>query len=280
MSFNFSTLEPHIRTILSAPGTDLATISAKRVRHQLLELDSTLTADFLKENKSDVDVVIASVFEKVSELNGVGGRQYEAKTASRKRKQEEGDAQVGLEEYEDKGIDDEEIIPPPKKAKKTTKTELSDAELARKLSSEINSRSRRTTGGSRVVSNVNLKKSARAKKSAEIIYSDDDADTDEARKLKFKSKRKSTGGGTAKGGFAKEYTLSEPLATLLKIDKLSRPQVVKQLWDYIKSNELQNPKNRREIVCDESLRAVFGVDKIDMFRMNKVLGQHLHESEG
>jgi upstream activation factor subunit UAF30 len=66
---------------------------------------------------------------------------------------------------------------------------------------------------------------------------------------------------------------SAPLATLLNVDKMSRPQVVKHLWVYIKGNELQNPKNRREIMCDPSLKAVFGVEKIDMFRMNKVLGQ-------
>jgi upstream activation factor subunit UAF30 len=52
---------------------------------------------------------------------------------------------------------------------------------------------------------------------------------------------------------------------------------VKQLWVYIKGNELQNPVNKREIVCDEKLRAVFGSEKIDMFKMNKVLGDHLHE---
>jgi chromatin remodeling complex protein RSC6 len=67
--------------------------------------------------------------------------------------------------------------------------------------------------------------------------------------------------------------ISDPLAAVLQYDKLSRPQVVKQLWVYIKGNELQNPGNRREILCDAGLRAVFGVDKIDMFKMNKVLGQ-------
>ena len=49
--------------------------------------------------------------------------------------------------------------------------------------------------------------------------------------------------------------------------------MVKQLWDYIKENGLQNPSNKREIVCDTGFRAIFGVDKIDMFKMNKVLGQ-------
>jgi len=59
----------------------------------------------------------------------------------------------------------------------------------------------------------------------------------------------------------------------LQVDKLSRPQVVKHLWVYIKDRELQNPDNRREILCDPRLKAVFGVEKINMFRMNKVLGQ-------
>ena len=56
---------------------------------------------------------------------------------------------------------------------------------------------------------------------------------------------------------------------------MSRPQVVKKLWEYIRRHELQNPLNRKEIICDDALRAVFAVDKIDMFRMNKVLGQYV-----
>jgi upstream activation factor subunit UAF30 len=50
---------------------------------------------------------------------------------------------------------------------------------------------------------------------------------------------------------------------------------VKGLWDHIKGNELQNPTNKREIICDASMKAIFNVDKIDMFQMNKVLGQYV-----
>jgi len=106
------------------------------------------------------------------------------------------------------------------------------------------------------------------KKSAEIVDSMED-DEDGGGKPKKRS--------AAKGGFAKEYTLSAPLSAVLALERLSRPQVVKKLWEYIRHNELQNPSNKKEIICDDALRAVFAVDKIDMFRMNKVLGQHLHE---
>jgi SWIB/MDM2 domain len=45
--------------------------------------------------------------------------------------------------------------------------------------------------------------------------------------------------------------------------------VVSKVWDYIKKNNLQNPSNKREIVADDKLRAVFGKDSVTMFEMNK-----------
>jgi len=52
---------------------------------------------------------------------------------------------------------------------------------------------------------------------------------------------------------------------------------VKGIWDHIKRNNLQNPDNKREIICDERLKAVLGVSKIDMFAMNKLIGQFVFE---
>ncbi|MET4702189.1 upstream activation factor subunit UAF30 [Constrictibacter sp. MBR-5] len=68
---------------------------------------------------------------------------------------------------------------------------------------------------------------------------------------------------------------SKELAAVVGSDPLPRPQVVKKLWEYIKKNDLQNPENRREIMNDEKLRAVFGKDKVTMFEMNKHVAQHL-----
>jgi len=280
MAFDFGSLEPRIHQILSAPGTDLATISAKRVRRQLLENDPYLTAEFLREHKEEVDAIIATVFERVSGGQGAEATSdaleppvEEKKPKSRKRKQED-DVEAPDEDEEDAAV---KQSPPQKKSKKASKNgrELSDAELARKLSSEINGRSTRTGAKARGSSSAG-KKGARAKKSAATVDSDDDSDDGTRKRTRKKSATSGTG---AKGGFGKEFALSEPLAALIQVEKLSRPQVVKQLWVYIKGNELQNPQNRREILCDGNMRAIFGVDKIDMFKMNKVLGQHLHEIE-
>jgi upstream activation factor subunit UAF30 len=68
---------------------------------------------------------------------------------------------------------------------------------------------------------------------------------------------------------------SKELAAVVGSKPLPRPEVVSKVWDYIKTNQLQDPQNKREIVADEKLRAVFGKERVTMFEMNKHLAQHL-----
>jgi chromatin remodeling complex protein RSC6 len=77
-------------------------------------------------------------------------------------------------------------------------------------------------------------------------------------------------------GFNKPLTPSPALAAVVGAGQLTRADVVKKVWDYIKSKNLQNPQNKREIVADDKLKAVFGgKDKVSMFEMNKHLSGHL-----
>lgn len=57
--------------------------------------------------------------------------------------------------------------------------------------------------------------------------------------------------------FFQEQHLSNELADVLGVEKCSRPQVVKLLWAYIKDNNLQNPDDKRQIICDTKLQALF-----------------------
>ena len=68
---------------------------------------------------------------------------------------------------------------------------------------------------------------------------------------------------------------SEALAAVVGPEPLPRGEVVRKVWDYIKSHNLQNPENRREILANGKLRKVFGKDKVTMFEMNKHLARHL-----
>jgi chromatin remodeling complex protein RSC6 len=69
---------------------------------------------------------------------------------------------------------------------------------------------------------------------------------------------------------------SHELAAVVGSAPLPRTEVVSKVWDYIKSNNLQNPENKREILADAKLQAVFGgKSKVSMFEMNKHFAQHL-----
>jgi upstream activation factor subunit UAF30 len=72
---------------------------------------------------------------------------------------------------------------------------------------------------------------------------------------------------------------SKELAAVVGTGPLARGEVVSKVWDYIKKHELQNPENRREILADAKLEAVFGKKKVTMFEMNKYLAQHLSSPE-
>jgi chromatin remodeling complex protein RSC6 len=58
-------------------------------------------------------------------------------------------------------------------------------------------------------------------------------------------------------------------------EPLSRAEAVKQLWDYFKEHDLQDPKNRREIPADAKLRPLFGKEKISMFEVGKIVNSNL-----
>jgi chromatin remodeling complex protein RSC6 len=69
---------------------------------------------------------------------------------------------------------------------------------------------------------------------------------------------------------------SPALAGVIGSDALSRGDAVSKIWAYIKKHDLQNPANKREILADDKLKAVFdGKDKVSMFEMNKHLAKHL-----
>ena len=65
------------------------------------------------------------------------------------------------------------------------------------------------------------------------------------------------------------------LAAIVGAEPLPRTEVTKRLWDYIKAHNLQNPANKRNILCDDKLKAVMGKDEVTMFEMTSLVGKHL-----
>lgn len=76
--------------------------------------------------------------------------------------------------------------------------------------------------------------------------------------------------------FMKALTPSAALAAVVGASPLPRTEVVKKLWAYIKKNNLQDSKNRRNINADAKLKEVFGgKTTVSMFDMTKLVSKHL-----
>lgn len=70
-----------------------------------------------------------------------------------------------------------------------------------------------------------------------------------------------------------------PYSQALTLPQLSRPQTVKKIWEYIRAHDLQVPEDKRQIRCDDMMRAVFKQDSVHMFSMNKLLSKQLYPVE-
>ena len=80
----------------------------------------------------------------------------------------------------------------------------------------------------------------------------------------------------ANSAFMKPMKISADLAAVVGAGPMPRSEVVKKIWVYIKDKNLQNPKNKRNIVADENLKKVFGGKaEVSMFEMTKLVSKHL-----
>jgi chromatin remodeling complex protein RSC6 len=68
---------------------------------------------------------------------------------------------------------------------------------------------------------------------------------------------------------------SPALAAIVGSEPLPRTEAIKKLWEYIKERNLQNPANKRNILCDEPLKAVMLKDEVTMFEMTGLVSRHL-----
>ena len=76
--------------------------------------------------------------------------------------------------------------------------------------------------------------------------------------------------------FMKPMQPSASLGAVVGNNPMPRTEITKKLWHYIKRNNLQDPKERRMIVADEKMKAVFGgKGRVSMFEMTKLVNKHL-----
>ncbi|MBM3159270.1 MAG: SWIB/MDM2 domain-containing protein [Bacteroidota bacterium] len=97
-----------------------------------------------------------------------------------------------------------------------------------------------------------------------------------AKKAAKKKPAKKKSARKPNAAFMKPMTPSAALAAVVGSKALARTEAVKKIWGYIKSNKLQDNKNRRMVNADATLKAVFGgKGQVSMFEIAKYLGKNL-----
>ncbi|EME32645.1 Upstream activation factor subunit spp27 [Galdieria sulphuraria] len=103
-------------------------------------------------------------------------------------------------------------------------------------------------------------------------------------KRKQQSKVQSLNKGTTSHrgeSLQKPLKLSNLLSQICGAEYLSRSQVVKKVWEYIKLHNLQKASDKRNISCDALLKQLFdGKEEINSFHISKYLSPHLQKLNG
>ena len=93
------------------------------------------------------------------------------------------------------------------------------------------------------------------------------------------AKKAASKGGAGNSAFMAPVIPDAALAAVVGKDPLPRTEITKRVWDYIRSNNLQDAKDKRTIKADAKLKAVFdGKDSVSMFEMTKLVNSHVKKA--
>jgi chromatin remodeling complex protein RSC6 len=81
-------------------------------------------------------------------------------------------------------------------------------------------------------------------------------------------------GSGAKKASAK-VTPDAALGAVVGTGPMTRADITKRLWLYIRENNLQDDNNRRMINADARLRPIFQADQVSMFEMTRLVSGHV-----
>jgi upstream activation factor subunit UAF30 len=123
------------------------------------------------------------------------------------------------------------------------------------------------------------------KKTAELAVSEIKSLKKQAKKIKVNKQKKEFKGERKPHGFAVPSTVSDEICVFMGVapgTNISRTDVTKRLTEYIKEKNLQNPKNRRQIIPDETFLNILGKEAKDEFlthfTIQKYLNHHFTKS--
>ena len=158
--------------------------------------------------------------------------------------------------------------------KKVTRKKAAKKKVTRKKAKKKATRKKvtRKKAAKKKATRKKAKKKATRKKAAKKVTKKKATKKKATRK---KAKKKAKKKRKVNPAFARPLKPSAVLADVIGSKAIPRSQVIKRIWDYIKKHQLQNPKNRRNILADAKLRQVFGKGEVTMFELTKIVNKHL-----
>ncbi|KAJ9477327.1 Upstream activation factor subunit UAF30 [Pseudozyma hubeiensis] len=245
-------LRPAIIQILN--NADLSSISAKKVRAQLAQLPPHALPPSLdlSASKKQVDEVIRDCFDHISKGMPAPPQAQHSYNGASPAPPSGGLALPGMG-----GVRGGHTTAPTSTSSTTSKPAPPKPAAAKSAPS--------SNGSTKPKAEPKPKKKATKKRAVA-----DDDDDDEPRKKRVVNPN---------NPFNRPLILSPKLADVCGGDEMPRHAVVKQLWVYIKSNNLQNESNKRQILCDAKLTSIFGKESVDSFEMAKLIGSHLTKKD-
>ncbi|KAM0863996.1 hypothetical protein ACQ4PT_044221 [Festuca glaucescens] len=76
-------------------------------------------------------------------------------------------------------------------------------------------------------------------------------------------------------GITMPRPVSPALQAVVGASEVPRTEAIKRLWAYIKQNNLQDPADKKVIVCDEKLKVLFaGRERVGFLEVAKLLNPH------
>ncbi|KAF9376585.1 hypothetical protein CPB97_010717 [Podila verticillata] len=285
---------------------DITTVSAKGIRKQI----ESLTGKTLEPVKREFDELVMEIYQKITDdieqsvLNGTptnlnqGYRQdyypHSHQTHNHNHAQPTYAPPQAAPPQSSFGfsLPPTSYVPPEPEPEPSEDDEGdSDASFSSVEDGRSNKKAKVSSSGASKKSSSSTKKSSSSSTKSKSKTSSSSSSKKNKEKEKSKTKRKQpvNEDGTPKvNNFTRPMVISDKLYDVIghagtvgvsgRVE-MSRPEVVKQLWVYIKSNGLQDESDKRNIKCDSKLKALFGHDQVNCFSMNKYLSGHLSKAE-
>ncbi|PKI71651.1 uncharacterized protein LOC116204471 [Punica granatum] len=76
-------------------------------------------------------------------------------------------------------------------------------------------------------------------------------------------------------GIMKPRRVTPEMQALVGVPEIPRTQALKHIWAHIKENNLQDPENKKIIICDEKLKKIFdGRDRVGFLEIAGLISRH------